>query len=164
MTKETRQEINDRCAAAIVARCPRKQDVIWNSEAFKGTLLIAMQPVGLVVGFIVTAEIPPDRVTFTDQNNYTRINAPWARFAGHAGGKLIPLAVSETDLRGAVYAAVVNADAILTLQGCAGRVTVRQWYYDDIPWDGRLLALPVMALCHMRRIIDGQDEVIYFGM
>jgi hypothetical protein len=135
--------------------------------ASHGIQRIEARNVGLIVGFVLESEQPPDRVWFYDFNNYCRVDVPGEELPVYSGERqrLLPLAAGEHDLRGSVFGCVTGGRCLIQIEGAApGPFAVRQLYYDHLPmWrTGRnagVPVLPMLALSTMRCITAGKDEL-----
>lgn len=153
-----------RITSLIVGGREPSRAVIYSRRVRKrgqGTVECPMLNVGLVIGFKVVCRKAPRRVLFTDFSNEVRINTPGYILRPFEDGFLVPLAYSQKDLRGAIFASVVFGRATLTLFDTPpGPLSIEQLYYEWTPISGSGgLQLPLLSLNVQRRIINDRDEM-----
>lgn len=121
-----------------------------------------MRAVGLVIGFKLICKRLPYRVIFKDFSGVVRIDTRGIFLRPFEDGWLIPLALSTTDLRGAIFAQVVMASCDLTLRLTArGPISVEQLYFDcDLRGPRGEILLPILSLNTVRKIVEQDDRLV----
>ena len=160
MTDEENQRITD-----LIISTPLKDELIFYSEKrWEKNLRIGARNVGFIIGFVIETENAPDYVQFTDFGNLMRVNVPGKELPLYKqdNHRLLPIAASEKDLRGAIFANITNSTASIFLEGLPpGYIKIYQLYYDIVfSTENNWPLIPVNSFRYIRRISTGRDDII----